>query len=152
VLIGISTFVLELVPIIGPVILVVPPFVIALLFTTPTKAIVLLIWYIVFQQIVTNVIGPRLTSKTVGIHPLEAMAAALVGYPLAGILGSFLAVPVVGLTHVLVKQAYASWKAKRSTAVARSRGTASTAGGPNGAATEAMMVPTTVYGTAGTEQ
>jgi predicted PurR-regulated permease PerM len=64
---------------------------------------------------VTNVIGPRLTSKTVGIHPLEAMAAALVGYPVAGILGSFLAVPVVGLAHVLARQAYASWKDRTST-------------------------------------
>jgi predicted PurR-regulated permease PerM len=114
VLIGISTALLELVPIIGPVVLVIPPVIIALLFTTPTKAIILLIWYIVFQQIVTNVIGPRLTSKTVGIHPLEAMAAALLGFPLAGILGSFLAVPVVGLTHVLVKEAYKSWKKRRA--------------------------------------
>jgi len=112
----------------------------------------LLIWYIVFQQIVTNVIGPRLTSKTVGIHPLEAMAAALVGYPLAGILGSFLAVPMVGLAHVLVKQAYASWKARKSTAARSSRGMASTTAEPNRATTEAMTVPTTVYGTAGTKQ
>jgi predicted PurR-regulated permease PerM len=120
VLIGISTALLELVPIIGPVVLVIPPVVIALLFTTPTKAIILLIWYIVFQQIVTNVIGPRLTSKTVGIHPLEAMAAALVGYPLAGILGSFLAVPIVGLTHVLMREAYKSWKKKRAASAVNS--------------------------------
>jgi hypothetical protein len=50
----------------------------------------------------------------VGIHPLEAMAAALVGYPLAGFLGSFLAVPMVGLVHVLARQGYASWKAREA--------------------------------------
>ena len=120
VLIAVSTFLLQLVPIIGALVLFIPPVVIALLFTTPTKAIILLAWYIIFEQIVTNVIGPRLTSKTVGIHPLEAMAAALVGYPLAGFLGSFLAVPVVGLTHVLAKEAYASWKARGSTAATSS--------------------------------
>jgi predicted PurR-regulated permease PerM len=55
-----------------------------------------------------------MTSKTVGIHPLEAMAAALVGYPLAGLLGSFFAVPAVALAHVLAREAYASWKARTS--------------------------------------
>jgi predicted PurR-regulated permease PerM len=151
VLIGISTFVLELVPIIGPVVLVIPPFVIALLFTTPTKAIILLIWYIVFQQIVTNVIGPRLTSKTVGIHPLEAMAAALIGYPLAGILGSFLAVPVVGLAHVLAKQAYASWKAKKSTAQTGDAGVKAAPPETGTPASEGVIASTPVYATGQTE-
>jgi predicted PurR-regulated permease PerM len=114
VLIGVTTAVLQLIPIIGAILVYIPPIAIALLFTTPTTAIILLVWFIVFEQIVTNVVGPRLTSKTVGIHPLEAMAAALVGFPLAGFLGSFFAVPVVGLTHVLVKQALASRKEKKA--------------------------------------
>jgi predicted PurR-regulated permease PerM len=113
VLIGVATFLIQLIPIIGPMVVMIPPFLIALLFTTPIRAIILLVWYIVFEQILTNVISPRLVSKTVGIHPLEAMAAALIGYPLAGILGSLFAVPLVGLVHVLVKQAIASRKEKR---------------------------------------
>jgi hypothetical protein len=46
------------------------------------------------------------------LAPLNGPAAALIGYPLAGFLGSFFAVPAVGLAHVLVKQAIATRKEK----------------------------------------
>ena len=104
VLIGVSTFFLSLVPVIGAVILIVPPVAIALLFTSFTTAIILLVYFLVFMQIVTNIIGPRVMGSAVGIHPLEAMAAALVGFPLAGFLGSFFAVPIVGFLHILIKE------------------------------------------------
>jgi predicted PurR-regulated permease PerM len=106
VLIGLSTFFLILIPVIGAVILIVPPVLIALIFTPLPTPIYLLIYYVVMMQIVTNVIGPKVVGSAVGIHPLEAMAAALVGYPIAGILGSFLAVPILGFIHIAVRQAY----------------------------------------------
>jgi hypothetical protein len=43
----------------------------------------------------------------VGIHPLEALAAVLVGYPLGGLLGAFLAVPIAGAVHIFLREAYA---------------------------------------------
>jgi hypothetical protein len=43
----------------------------------------------------------------VGIHPLEAILAVLVGYPLGGFLGAFLAVPVAGIFHIVVRELYA---------------------------------------------
>jgi predicted PurR-regulated permease PerM len=106
VLIGISTFFLILIPVIGAVILVIPPVLIALIFTPLPTPIYLLIYYLVMMQIVTNVLGPRVIGSAVGIHPLEAMAAALMGFPLAGLLGSFFAVPIVGFFHVAIRQAY----------------------------------------------
>jgi predicted PurR-regulated permease PerM len=106
VLIGISTFFLILIPVIGAVILVIPPVVIALIFTPFPTALWLLIYYLIMMQIVTNIIGPRVVGSAVGIHPLEAMAAALVGFPIAGFLGSFFAVPIVGFFHVAIRQAY----------------------------------------------
>jgi len=60
----------------------------------------------VMMQIVTNVIGPRVMGSAVGIHPLEAMAAAFIGFPLAGVLGAFFAVPIVGFLHVALGHAY----------------------------------------------
>ena len=110
--IGVGTFFLQLLPVIGPILVYVLPMTIALLFTSMPVPLLLLGYFIIFEQVVTNVIGPRLNSKSVGIHPLEAMAAVLVGYPIAGILGAFLAVPAAGLLHILARQAYASWKAK----------------------------------------
>lgn len=112
--IGVSTFFLQLLPVIGPILVYVVPMVIAFIFTPMPTPLIFLAYLMVMEQVVTNIIGPRVSSQSVGIHPLEAMAAALLGYPIGGFLGSFLAVPVVALFHVVAKEAYASWKAKKS--------------------------------------
>lgn len=106
-LIGIMTFLLESIPVIGPMIAVVPAAAISLFFTPPLTTGVFVLWFIIFQQIVTNVIGPRVNSMAVGIHPLEAILAVLVGYPLGGLLGAFLAVPLAGIVHIVVRELYA---------------------------------------------
>lgn len=105
-LIGIMTFVLESVPVIGPMLAVIPAVAISLFFNPPIVTLALLVWFIVFQQIVTNVIGPRVLGTAVGIHPLEALLAVLVGYPLGGLLGAFLAIPIMGIVHLLIREAY----------------------------------------------
>jgi predicted PurR-regulated permease PerM len=106
-LIGIMTFILESVPVIGPMVAVVPAVAISLVFDPPLTSVALLVWFIVFQQVVTNILGPRIFGIAVGIHPLEALAAVLIGYPLGGLLGAFLAVPIAGILHILIKEAYA---------------------------------------------
>jgi predicted PurR-regulated permease PerM len=106
-LIGIMTFILESVPVIGPMVAAVPAVAISLVFNPPLTTIVLFVWFIVYQQIVTNILGPRIFGMAVGIHPLEALAAVLIGYPLGGLLGAFLAVPIAGVLHILIREAYA---------------------------------------------
>jgi predicted PurR-regulated permease PerM len=99
-----SSFLLSLVPVIGPVLLPFPPMIIAIVFAPLPTPILYLAWLLIGEQLATNVIGPRLQGHSVGIHPLEAMAAALAGFPLAGFLGSFFAVPTVAFLHVVVKE------------------------------------------------
>jgi predicted PurR-regulated permease PerM len=106
VLIGLSTFFLCLVPVIGPIILIIPPVIVALVFAPLSTAIILTVYFLVMMQLITNVIGPRVMGSAVGIHPLEAMAAAFIGFPLAGVLGAFFAVPLVGFLHVALNHAY----------------------------------------------
>lgn len=115
VLIGLSTFFLSLVPVIGPIILVIPPVLLALVFAPFHTAIILTVYFLVMMQVVTNVVGPRVMGSAVGIHPLEAMAAAFVGFPLAGVLGSFFAVPIVGFLHVALRHAYREFIVNRGT-------------------------------------
>jgi predicted PurR-regulated permease PerM len=105
-LIGIVTFLLESIPVIGPMVAVIPAAAISLFFMPFLTTIILVVWFLVFQQLVTNVLGPRIMGAAVGIHPLEALLAVLVGYPLGGLLGAFLAVPVMGIVHILLKEAY----------------------------------------------
>src|SRR5205807_21051 len=75
----------------------------ALIFSPLPKPAFFAIWLLVGEQLVTNVIGPRLQGHRLGIHPLEAMAAALIGFPLAGFLGAFLAIPLVAFLHVVAR-------------------------------------------------
>ena len=97
-----SSFLLSLVPVIGPVILPFPPLLIAVVFSPLPKPIIYLAWLLVGEQFATNVLGPRLQAHNLRIHPLEAMAAALIGLPLAGLLGAFFAVPIVAFIHIVV--------------------------------------------------
>jgi predicted PurR-regulated permease PerM len=98
----------------------VPAVLISLFFMPFVTTVLLAAWFMVFQQLVTNVLGPRVNSMAVGIHPLEAILAVLVGYPLGGFLGAFLAVPVAGIIHIVVRELYAYFVLGRSlpTAVA----------------------------------
>jgi predicted PurR-regulated permease PerM len=106
-LIGIVVFLLETIPVVGPLVAFIPPVLIALFFTSVLSTIILFVWFTVYQQIVTNFIGPKIMGSAVGIHPLEAIAAVLIGYPLGGFLGAFLAVPVAGILHILLREFYA---------------------------------------------
>jgi predicted PurR-regulated permease PerM len=103
IVIFLSTFFLSLVPVIGPVILPFPPLLIALIFVPLPTPIFFLIWLLIGEQFATNIVGPRLQAHNVGIHPLEAMAAALAGLPLAGLLGAFFAVPIVAFAHIVAR-------------------------------------------------
>jgi predicted PurR-regulated permease PerM len=99
-----SSFLLSLVPVLGPLILYIPPFGLALIFSPLPKPLIYLVWLLIGEQFVTNIIGPRLQAHNLRIHPLEAMAAALVGLPLAGIPGAFFAVPVVAFFHIVIRE------------------------------------------------
>ncbi len=105
-LIGIVTFLLQSVPVIGPLVAFIPPLVISLFFMPVTTTVVFVLYFVAFQQLVTNVVGPRINSRAVGIHPLEAILAVLVGFPIGGILGAFLAVPIAGVVHIVVRELY----------------------------------------------
>jgi predicted PurR-regulated permease PerM len=106
-LIGIITFLLESIPVVGPMVAFVPPVIIALFFTSVLTTVILFIWFMVYQQIVTNFLGPKIMGTAVGIHPLEAIAAVLIGYPIGGFIGAFLAVPIAGILHILIRELYA---------------------------------------------
>jgi predicted PurR-regulated permease PerM len=99
-----SSFLLSLIPVLGPIILYIPPFGLALIFSPLPTPLFYLVWLLVGEQFVTNILGPRLQGRNLKIHPLEAMAAALVGLPLAGIPGAFFAVPTMAFLHIVVRE------------------------------------------------
>jgi predicted PurR-regulated permease PerM len=95
------------IPIVGTYIAGIPPILVASLLSW-TAGIAALAYILIYQQIENYFLSPRITAKTMALHPALAFAAALIGGALGGILAAFLALPVAG-----VLQAVAGAYAKR---------------------------------------
>jgi predicted PurR-regulated permease PerM len=85
-----------LLPFIGPFLAMVLPLAVAVL-SRPEAFWVILVALFVLQQLVVNVIAPRLMSRSVGLHPLLVFLAVLGGAKVAGVWGAVFGVPVVAV-------------------------------------------------------
>jgi predicted PurR-regulated permease PerM len=90
-----------LIPFLGPVLAVVVPVTIALL-TRPDVAFLLLLILIALQQVIFNVLGPRILSQQIGLHPLLVFFAVLTGARVAGIWGAIFGVPIVAVAMTMI--------------------------------------------------
>jgi len=61
-------------------------------------------YVLVYQQIENYILSPRITAKTMSLHPAVAFAAALIGGALGGLFMAFLALPVAGVLQAAVKE------------------------------------------------
>ena len=84
---------LGLIPLVGATIGAVVVGVIAFL-NEPQHALIVAIYYIVYQQIENYVIVPRIMTSTVSVPGALTIVAALAGGTLLGVLGALLAIPV----------------------------------------------------------
>ncbi len=93
--------VVMLIPFVGPFIAMLLPLVIAAL-TRPEVFWWALVTLLALQQLVFNIIAPRVMSKAVGLHPLLVFLAVLAGAKLAGIWGAIFGVPVLAVAATMV--------------------------------------------------
>ncbi len=92
---------LELVPMIGPIISAIPAVLVGLS-VSPVMALSVVALYIVIQQIENNIFVPMVMKHSVGISPLITILALLIGGRLGGIGGALLAVPTVLVLQVVL--------------------------------------------------
>lgn len=90
---GLLAAILEIVPIAGPVLAMIPPLFIALL-QQPSLALWVLGLYTVIQQLENHILVPLVLGKTTGLNPVVVILALLIGGKLAGIAGAILGVPI----------------------------------------------------------
>lgn len=109
---GIAAMLLEVIPIVGPVIAAMPALALAF-FQSPGLGLAVLMFYIVVQQLESQVLAPIILGKTTGLHPVTVVIALLIGGKLAGILGVLLAVPLA-VVIVEVLEDLAESRAKRN--------------------------------------
>src|SRR5215813_14106190 len=95
-------FASEFIPIVGTYIAGAVPALVALLYD-PVDALIVVIWILVYQQIENYLLSPRLTARTMDLSAPLALAAALIGGALGGILFAFLALPAAGVIQASVR-------------------------------------------------
>ena len=95
--------VLDLIPLVGAT-LGGAVLVIGGLFVEPWKAVVLLVFVLVYQQVESNFLQPMVYSKAVQLNGLVILIALLVGGQLLGIPGALLAIPVAEIIRILVTE------------------------------------------------
>jgi len=84
------------IPFFGPIIAIIPVVTVTSL-GAPDKILPVFVLILIVQQILLNVVGPRIMSKSIGVHPIFVFLALLLGAKLAGFWGVFLALPVAGI-------------------------------------------------------
>ena len=102
-LLGIFSGLVSFVPYLGATISVVLPLLLALI-SEPFTAVYVIIAFVVIQQIEGNILQPILMSRAVDLHPALVVFAILTMGTLFGIVGVFLAVPLVAVVQVLVRE------------------------------------------------
>ncbi|KKW02280.1 MAG: hypothetical protein UY36_C0009G0015 [Parcubacteria group bacterium GW2011_GWA1_49_11] len=92
-LLSLLVMVLELVPMVGPVVAAIPAVFLAFM-QSPTLGLWVIVLYVVIQQLENHILVPIILGRTLNLNPVVVIIALLVGEALAGIPGMILAVPV----------------------------------------------------------
>ncbi len=105
IVLGILTFFLEFIPLVGAPVGMALAVVVAL-FQSPLTALLALIVGVGGHALEAYIIGPRVSGHATRLHPLAAMGALLIGAELGGVLGALFAVPVAAIANVFLGAIY----------------------------------------------
>ncbi len=95
----------DLIPSVGAYLGAVPPVLIA--FTqSPVTGLVVLAYFVVYQQFENYVLVPRVMKNAVDLSPPAVLVSTLIGASLAGFAGALLALPVAATIKVALRQAW----------------------------------------------
>ena len=87
--------VLELLPIIGPIISAIPTLLVALTASDPVLAVVgVLVLYTAVQQLENAILVPKIQGSAVQLHPSVVIFVLIMGGAIGGLLGAILAIPI----------------------------------------------------------
>jgi len=98
---GLIVAILDLIPLAGATIAAILIGTVAFLHSVPA-GIVVVIFFVVYQQVENHLLQPIVYGRTVQLSPLTVLISILVGAELAGVLGALAAIPVAGSIQVLL--------------------------------------------------
>ena len=98
---GVIVAILDLIPLAGATIAAIIIGTVAFLHTI-TAGIVVIIFFLIYQQVENHFLQPVIYGRTVQLSPLAVLISVLIGAKLAGILGALGAIPVAGAIQVIL--------------------------------------------------
>jgi predicted PurR-regulated permease PerM len=102
ILLSVIAGVLELIPIIGPIISAVPAVLLAAT-VGPGTVVAALVLYTLVQQVENNFLVPKIQGDAIELHPAAVVFAIIIGGALAGLIGAILALPVTAAFRDVVR-------------------------------------------------
>lgn len=96
---------LEVLPNLGPTLAAIPSIAIGIIAGGPTMGLVVLVFYILVQQLENNLLVPKIMQDNVDVSPLVSILSILVGLEIAGIVGALLAIPI----YIVIRSIYSTW-------------------------------------------
>ena len=64
---------------------------------SPTAGVVVLVFFVLYQQLENHLLQPLILSRAVRLNPLTVLVSVLLAAELAGLLGALLAIPAAGI-------------------------------------------------------
>jgi predicted PurR-regulated permease PerM len=102
VLLSVTAGILELLPIIGPIISAVPAVLLAA--TAGLEPVIAaIVLYTLVQQVENNLLVPKIQGDAIRMHPALVMFAIVIGGAIAGLLGAILALPVTAAGRDVIR-------------------------------------------------
>jgi predicted PurR-regulated permease PerM len=92
----------EFIPYLGPILGAIPAVFLAFA-QSPLTALLVIILYLIIQQLENTLLVPKIMGKTVGLNPVIILIVFLIGGKLYGPIGALLAIPVTTALSILIK-------------------------------------------------
>ncbi|SBT67089.1 Predicted PurR-regulated permease PerM [Micromonospora sediminicola] len=71
---------------------------------SPTAGVVVLVFFVVYQQVENHLLQPVIMARAVRLNPLTVLVSLLLAAELAGLVGALLAIPAAGVVQVLLRE------------------------------------------------
>jgi predicted PurR-regulated permease PerM len=119
ILLSVTAGILELLPIIGPIISAIPAVLLAA--TAGVEAVIAAFaLYLIVQQVENNLLVPKIQGDAIELHPALVMFAIVIGGSLAGLLGAILALPVAAAIRDVTRYIFRRLSPESNEALAES--------------------------------
>jgi len=112
--------IMEVIPVIGPLIGAVPSIIIAAT-VSPLTVVWVIVASLVIHQLESNVFGPRVMKRALGLRPLVTLVALTAFGTLFGVLGALIALPLAAVIQLLLDRYVSGGALQAENAVERDR-------------------------------